>query len=102
VGGKTVFVEVGVNVLTCVFGVKVGGWVNVTVTGRGEGNIGMVAVAVASGTNSTREMESAPNISATDTAVTTSAFPNSRSPRIISFHYRLGFPIFHLQWGGGH
>jgi hypothetical protein len=65
--------------------VGVGDKVDVAVSGAGDAKIILVAVAVASGTNSTSEIDKAPIINPIEISATTSAFPKPRIPCIISF-----------------
>jgi hypothetical protein len=75
----------GVEVSKLWAGVSEGGGVSVAVTGTGEGNTIFVGVGVGSGLNSTKEIDKAPMINPMEMTAVTSALPNSRKFRIISF-----------------
>jgi hypothetical protein len=87
-GGRAVLVDVdvalGVGDSTAIVGVNVGVDVRVAVNGRGDGGMTFVTVAVACGTNSTKETDKAPTTKPAEIKATTSALPKSRK-RIISF-----------------
>lgn len=79
---------VAVSVCVAMFGsgVVVGKFVEVAVTGIGDTGNANVGVDVASGINSTNEIDNAPTIKPTETNATNSAFPNSRK-RITSYPF---------------
>jgi hypothetical protein len=76
---------VGVGDSSPSVGMGVGDNVEVAVRGAGDGKIILVGVGVASGTNSTSEMDNAPIINPIEISAITSAFPKPRRPCIISF-----------------
>jgi hypothetical protein len=87
-GGIAVLVNVGVMLgvgdSSPSVGVSVGAMVWVAVKGTGERKTLSVAVGVASGANSTSEMDNAPIINPIEIKAITSAVPKPRE-RIISF-----------------
>lgn len=102
-GGVDVFIAMEVGVSNPGANVKVGRAVEVAVTGTGDGNTMKVSVGVACGTNSTSEMDNAPSISPTERIAITSAFANSRRPRISSYlFYRVFQPPFRPQSAKAH
>jgi hypothetical protein len=88
-GGVAVFTRLGViegvEVSMLWVEVSVAGSVSVAVIGTGDGNILLVGVGVGSGLNSTSEIDKAPMINPMEMTAVTSALPNSRKLRIISF-----------------
>lgn len=80
-----VLVAVKVDDVKVEIKVEVGGNVFVAVTGIGEGIGVRVETSVSSGTNPTREIDSAPRVNPMERNAATSAFPNSRTLRINYF-----------------